>query len=397
MEINMKKISHILTVALFLAVIGGLAIAFWIIPDKNFSENENRVLSDFPTVSGEKILQGELSEDFDAYFTDQFPLRDTFLTLDSLTRLSLGQGEAGGVLVGQDGQLAVRKFNAYLTPTERANDTDFYSTTHLERAATALGKLTKKVSAPVTVLPAPRTLDVAISAFDYPQEMSDTLNATLHGYLVDAGVQSIDLLPTFRTMYEDGAYVYFRTDHHWTTLGAYTAYEALLTAWGMADSILPYESFDAHTVENFYGTTWSRAGLSFIPPDTLSYVTMADDAQYIVRDDKENTVMTGFVDSSYFDKKDKYGAFMSGTHRLLTVTYEGEDAEGTRPKLLVARDSFASSLAPFLARHFDLVMVDLSGGMTHLSEYAETYGCDRILVVYNLENFITADAAVRID
>ena len=88
---------------------------------------------------------------------------------------------------------------------------------------------------------------------------------------------------------------------------------------------------------------------------------------------------------------------MSGTNRLLTVTYEGDDTERERPKLLIARDSFASSLAPFLARHFDLVMVDLSGGMTHLSEYAETYGCDRILVVYNLENFITADAAVRID
>lgn len=393
----MKKTTNILTVALFLTVIGGLTIAFWIIPDKSFSENENRVLSDFPTVSGQKILQGELSEDFNAYFTDQFPLRDTFLTLDSLTRLSLGQGEAGGVLVGKNGQLAVRKFNAYLTPTERANDTDFYSSAHLERAATVLGALTEKVSVPVTVLPAPRTLDVAISVFDYPQEMSDTLNATLHGYLADAGVQSIDLLPTFRAMYEAGDYVYFRTDHHWTTLGAYTAYEALLTAWGMADSILPYESFDTHTVENFYGTTWSRAGLSFIPPDTLSYVTMADDAQYIVRDDKENTVMTGFVDSSYFDKKDKYGAFMSGTNRLLTVTYEGDAAEGDHPKLLIARDSFASSLAPFLARHFDLVMVDLSSGMTHLSEYADTYGCERILVVYNLENFITADAAVRID
>ena len=393
----MKKISHILTAVLFLTVIGGLAIAFWIIPDKSFSENENRVLSDFPTVSGEKLLQGELSEDFDAYFTDQFPLRDTFLTLDSLTRLALGQGEASGVLVGKNGQLAVRKYNAYLSPTERAHDTDFYSTTHLKHAADALGHLNEKVSVPVTVLPAPRTLDVAISAFDYPEEMSDTLHTTLHAYLADAGVHSIDLLPTFRTMYEDGAYVYYRTDHHWTTLGAYTAYKAIMTAWDMTDSILPYESFDTHTVEDFYGTTWSRAGLSFIPADTLTYVTQEDDTQYIVRDDKGNTVMTGFIDPSYFAGKNKYGAFMSGTNRLLTVTYEGDDTEGERPKLLIARDSFASSLAPFLARHFDLVMVDLSGGMTHLSEYAETYGCDRILVVYNLENFITADAAVRID
>ncbi len=392
----MKRICHILTVALFLAVIGGLALAFWVIPDKAFSENENRVLSDFPTVSIDKVMEGELSEDFNAYFTDQFPLRDTWLTWGSLTHLSLGQGEANGVLVGTGGQLAVRKFDAYISLTERAEDTDYYSEAHLRRAAEALGALTDKVDVPVTVLPAPRTLDVAISAFDYPTELSDALNNTLHGYFAEAGVDSLDLLPAFRAMYEAGDYVYYRTDHHWTTMGAYAAYEAIMTEWGMADAIIPYEAFEEHTVEEFYGTTWSRAGLSFIRPDTLTYVTMADDNDYIVRDDKDEVMMTGFVDKSYFEKKDKYGAFMSGTHRLLTVTREGEDAT-ERPRLLIARDSFASSLAPFLARHFDLVMVDLSGGMTHLSEYAEAYECDRILVVYNIENFVTADAAVRID
>lgn len=392
----MKKISNLLTVVLFLAVIGGLALAFWIIPDRTFSKNENRVLSDFPTISVDKVMEGELSEDFNAYFTDQFPFRDTWLTWGSLTHLSLGQGEANGVLVGKGGQLAVRKFDAYISLTERAEDTDYYSEAHLRRAAEALGALTDKVAVPVTVLPAPRTLDVAISAFDYPAELSDTLNDTLHGYFAEAGVDSLDLLPTFRAMYEAGDYVYYRTDHHWTTPGAYAAYEAIMTEWGMADAIIPYESFEAHNVEDFYGTTWSRAGLSFIRPDTLTYVTMADDDRYMVRDNKGEIVMSGFVDPSFLDKKDKYGAFMSGTHRLLTVTYEGED-ETARPRLLIARDSFASSLAPFLARHFDLVMVDLSGGMTHLSEYVETYGCDRILIVYNIENFVTADAAARID
>ena len=391
----MKKISQILTVVLFLAVIGGLAVAFWVIPDKAFSENENRVLSDFPAISLDKVMEGELSEDFNTYFTDQFPLRDTWLTVGSLTHLALGQGEANGVLIGKNGQLAVRKFDSYISLTERAEDTDYYSEAHLRRAADALGALTDKVDIPVTVLPAPRTLDVAISAFDYPAKLSDALNANLHSHLAEAGVDNLDLLPVFRGMYESGEYVYFRTDHHWTTLGAYTAYEAIMTEWGMADEILPYEAFERHEVTNFYGTTWSRAGLSYVGPDTLTYVTMADDNQYVVRDDQGTMIMTGFVDQSYFEKKDKYGAFMSGTHRLLTVTYEGDDTT-ERPRLLIARDSFASSLAPFLAQHFDLVMVDLSGGMTDLSQYAETYECDRILVVYNMENFVTAGAITQI-
>lgn len=392
----MKKAMNILTVVLFLAVIGGLAIAFWVLPDKSFSENENRVLSGFPTVSLDKVAEGELSEDFNAYFTDQFPLRDGWLTWSALTHLTLGQGESNGVLIGRGGQLAVRKFDAYLDLTHRAEDTDYYSDTHLLNAAEALGALTDKVDVPVTVLPAPRTLDVAISAFDYPEALSGKLNDTLHGYLADCGVDSLDLLPTFRALYESGEYIYFRTDHHWTAEGAYTAYKALMETWGMADEIIPYESFEKHAVEDFYGTTWSRAGLSYIRPDTLTYVTLADDSDYIVRDDKGEIIMTGFVDTAFLATKDKYGAFMSGTHRLLTVTYESGD-DGDRPRLLIARDSFASSLAPFLARHFDLVMVDLSGGMTDLSEYAEAYECDRILVIYNLENFVTANAATRIN
>ncbi len=392
----MKKISHILAVVLFLAVVGSLAVAFWVIPDKAFSENENRVLSNFPTVTPDKVIEGELSEDFNSYFTDQFPFRDKWLTLGSLTHLALGRGEANGVLVGKDGQLAVRKFDTYISLTERAEDTDYHNEVHLRNAAEVLGRLTQTVAVPVTLLPAPRTLDVTISAFDYPKSISQALHDTLHGYLSEKGVHSVDLLPELRKMYDAGEYVYFRTDHHWTTLGAYTAYRAIMTEWGLTHEIIPYENFEIHAVENFYGTTWSRAGLSFILPDTLTYATMADDSQYVVRNDKGDTIMTGFVDKTYFEKKDKYGAFMSGTNRLLTVTYEG-DHPTDRPRLLIARDSFASSLAPFLARHFDLVMVDLSGGMTNLSEYAETYGCDRILIVYNVENFVTANAITRIN
>ena len=74
---------------------------------------------------------------------------------------------------------------------------------------------------------------------------------------------------------------------------------------------------------------------------------------------------------------------------MVTVEKEGED----RPTLLIFRDSFASSLAPFLAQHFDLVLLNLSSrrDFTNVTESAREYGAHRVLVVYTLENLITSD------
>ena len=390
-----NKIISIITIVLFLAVIFGFGVSFWIVPDKTFSESENRVLQSFPQISFQSILDGELSEDFNAYYTDQFPLRDGMLTLGGVTQLAMGQGESNGVLVGKNGQLAVRKFDAYISLTQRAYDTDYFSPAHIQNSITSLEALEQKLEIPLTVLPAPRTIDVTISAFDYPKEICDNLHDTLFDGLHQAGVDTLDLTSTYQSLYESGEYVYYRTDHHWTTLGAYTAYVTLMEHWGMANDILPQEAFDVQTVEDFYGTTWSRAGLSYLPADTLEIWSMADDNTYVMADKDGKTIQKGFIDPSYLSKKDKYGAFLSGTRQIITITQENNTAP--KPRLLVARDSFASAIAPFLARHFDLVLVNLSGGMTNLSSYATTYQCDRVLVLCNLENFVTSDCILRIE
>lgn len=388
-----QKILSVITITLFLAVIYGFAVSFWIMPDRATSDSENRPLQTFPKISFQSILEGELSEDFNAYFTDQFPLRDEMLTIGGLTQIAMGQGESNGVLLGRGGQLAVRKFDAYLSLTERAQDTDYFSPDHIQNAVNALEALSQKTDIPLTVLPAPRTLDVAISAFDYPRDASDALHDALFGGLAQTDVDTLDLTNTYRQMYDEGKYIYYRTDHHWTTEGAYAAYVALMQHWGMANDILPKEAFNIQTVNDFYGTTWSRAGLSFVAPDTLEIWEMDDDDSYVMRDKGGNILQNGFIDQSYLDKKDKYGAFLSGTRSVLTINQEGV----SKPKLLIARDSFASSLSPFLARHFDLVLVNLSGGMTHLSAYTKQYECERMLVLCNLENFVTSDCIVRIE
>ena len=395
----MNKKINITVTALFLVLIFGFGAAFWIIPDADFSPEENRPLQTFPTVNAKSWLDGQVSSRLITYYSDQFPLRNAWVGLHALGELGAGRGESNGVLVGQNGQLAVRRFDAYLSRFERLEDTDCYSSSHVDRglsAVVSLQQTLQKKNIPLCVLLAPRTIDVTVSDFAYPSDISDGLDATIQSAMQAGGVNSVELMETFREMHENGEYVYYRTDHHWTTKGAYTAYVAVMESWGMGDQVLPESYFTVREVPDFYGTTHSRAGLFFIPADTLEIWEAADDDRYTVfelnGDSTKTIIESGFISEKYLSEKDKYGAFLDGTHRMLFIMDKEAAARGeSRPRLLLARDSFANSMVPFLARHFDICMVNLSGGMTNLSQLCEEYGCRRVLIVCNRENLIASD------
>ena len=394
----MKKKINIAITVLFLTLIFGFGIAFWIVPDTDFSPEENRPYQTFPTLSSKEWLDGKVSSRLINYYSDQFPLRNTWLSLHAVGELGAGRGESNGVLLGKNQQLAVRRFDAYISLTERLEDTDHYDPTHVQKGLEAIISLEQTLAdkkIPLCVLLAPRTIDVTIGDFDYPADLSDRLDATIQSTLGEADINSVELLDTFRELHNRGEYVYFRTDHHWTTLGAYTAYTAVLESWGMEDEILPSDFFTVRKIPDFYGTTYSRSGMLFIRPDTLEIWEAANgsDANYTVTDERGKTVIAaGFISEEYLAEKDKYGAFLDGTHSILLITDQAAAARGEpRPRLLLARDSFANSMVPFLARHFDICMVNLSGGLTNLSKLAQEYACDRVLIVCNRENLITSD------
>lgn len=402
----MKRKLDITVTVIFLTLILGLGVSFWVIPDRDFSPEENRPLQTLPEFSVKDWLEGLTSSRLIAYYSDQFPLRNGWLNVHAMGELGSLRGESNGVLVGDNGQLAVRRFDAYVSRLERLEDTDYYCTDHVEQGLNALVSLNgtlKQRGIPLAVLLPPRTIDVTVGDFPYPSDISDRLDATIQSTLKEGGVNSVELMQTFRAMHNAGEYVYYRTDHHWTTKGAYTAYKAVMEAWGMGDQILPESAFTIREIPDFYGTTHSRAGLSFIPPDTLEIWEAADgsDIRYTVfelnGEEVKTVIESGFISEAYLTEKDKYGAFLDGTHRMLFIIDSEAAARGeSRPRLLLARDSFASSMVPFLARHFDICMVNLSGGMTNLSELATAYNCTRVLVVCNRENLITSSCVADI-
>ncbi|MBR6562749.1 MAG: hypothetical protein IKK70_02295 [Clostridia bacterium] len=376
----MKNRFEKLTVILFCSLLALLSVAFLVMPDRAFSEQENRNLQQSPELTKDSFFSGQFAKDINVYFADQFPLRDLFVRIKSGSELAFLKGENNGVLYSKD-QLAVKDFMAYRSIAQAPIETDRIYLDSVRAQTEAVERLGQTLDVPlVTVLP-PRTIDIADSVFSYDRPDGDAVFDIFDEVLTEkAGY--IDVLGLLRPKYESGEYVYYKTDHHWTTLGAYYVYCEIMTQLGKADSIIPKDEFEIEYVLDFSGTTAGKASFPIYAKDTLELWHLPDDNEYLINSDgvDENE----FYEREFLDKSDKYSVFFGGTKAVTTITLPDADRE----TLLIAKDSFANSLIPFLAREFDIVALNLSSS-TFISTFAEVYEADAVLVVFNVENIIT--------
>lgn len=395
-----KKYAIVLTFLFCLVCAVGL-FGYSVASSESFSEEENRVLCSFPrhTLSAavDKWFDGKLSRELEGYFSDRLVFRRQLTSVYGRADLALHARASQGVLHGADGQLAVYLFDAYVSVSKEISDTDFFSSNHIKNQCSAVKALAKSLSQKdihLYFLSAPRAVDVCASSLGYPTLPSDSLDRIITDELDGTeNLTHINMLSELRAAFANGEYVLYRTDHHWATAGAYMAYREIMKSLLWGEKALTPADFTPRRIPNFIGTTASRAclgGSGLCLADTLEIWERADDKGFTVSDG-EGFEMRGFIDEGYLSRKDKYGAFLSGTRNFLTVS------DGNyKPRLLVAKDSFANSVIPFLARHFDITVVNLSGGMTDISEYADKYRADAVLILYNRENMVSADYLNRI-
>ena len=381
--------------ALFLAFLFVLGALIFIIPDKEFSEQENRALQGLPQLQSkfdgnlieriqagkflDKYFSGDFAEDVGDYYSDQFPARDFFVGLKGVTEIAMLKGENNDVVLGRDGYLLSRMDNPNVENVLKNYD-----------ASAAFADRMKEDGITVTFAAAGRVIDIAEDKLPalYPVNVLhqpwEALNA--HAAETQTDMLYLDLCTPLKAASEAGEDVMYRTDHHWTTHGAYLAYVELMTLWGM--EALPESAFTVEVVSDaFYGTAWRNAGMKWIEPDTMEYYRFAGDENYTMTIHDDGTVMEGFYDRSYLEKTDKYSSFISGNHAYVTVEKNGDE---DRERLLLVKDSFGHSLAPFLAYHFDLEIVDLRYYKASTAALARDTGCDRVLMINNMDSLTSA-------
>lgn len=375
------RLWDIVTVLGLLIIIYGFSAAMLVLPDKEYSEEENRYLQTAPKFTVSSLADGRFTADAARYCTDQMPMRNTFVGLKAAIETSVGKAENNSVLLGTDG---------YIIAKDDTPNFDF-----AQKNLDAVKIFAEKLDIPLHLAVAGRSQDVLINYAPalYPAlEISDaTFGRVFENY---GGIPQIDLLSPLRERADMGEYVYYRTDHHWTTLGAYYAYVEIMESYGIEPYPLEFFSREIPS-EEFYGTTWSKAGMKWVEPDAMEFFRYDGD-ESLVCEIVGGKTFFGLYDRSYLDKKDKYSAFIGGNNaRVRIYPSESSPLSGERETLLLIKDSFGHSAAPFLAAHFDLEIIDLRYykplvGNPSVLDLTKEIGADRILILYNMDGLLTS-------
>ncbi len=357
------KKSNLILISIFLVFIFSLFFVNLLTPDRTFSPIENRNLQQKPVFSWEKLFSGEFMQEYEAYVTDQFVLRDGWTALKAYSEKAIGKQENNGVYIC--GDTLIERFDAG-------------GGAQIESNLKAVDKFAGAAGIPVYLMLIPTAADIwreklpsGAPGDDQPEIITDisqrtkALTADAYGALMAHADEP----------------VYYRTDHHWTSLGACYGADALLEAMEL-EGVRP-DRWEKQTVSTtFYGTLYSSSGARYVPPDSIDIYVPAEGIEVSSFEGGQWTDGELYA-MDRLQTKDQYSMFMGG-NQPLAVVKTGREGE----KLLLIRDSYADSMVPFLTGAFsEIHMVDLRYYRQDMAGYIRENGIDRAAVVYSLKNF----------
>ncbi len=350
-----------------------------ILPDTGFSEKENRVLASRPALKLDQLVSGGYEKQFETYENDQFPLRDMWITLKATTDRLMGKVEENGVYLGKNGYL-MEGFNA---PPQTQYDATVNAMTAFAQKHSDLKQY---------ALIAPNSVNILKSklpAFAPADDQNPWID-NLKDSLTSAGVTFIDIRDTFTDHKTED--LYYHTDHHWTTLGAYYAYLQAAAVMGIDTSSDSYDK--APVSQTFKGTLSAKSGFRSSETDEIDVFlpngdnTLSSVVNYV----EEQKKSASFYDTSKLNTRDKYALFFGGNHAQIKISTPTE----SNNTLLVLKDSYANSFVPFLAQHYrKIIMIDPRYYYGDLEQLLQVENVQEVLYLYNANTFF-ADTSLEL-
>ncbi len=290
---------------------------------------------------------------------------------ETLKELETFVGSVGGIYEAEDTNL----ISVYLGREESE---------YLENIS-VITRFADECDLPVFVAIPPRKMDALTSSLpeDFPFQHSERLFALVEREVEKSEVEYVDLFFSLKGKSESAGQLYYKTDHHWTHEGAWRAYVAIVEKMGKKP--LLFEEFTKlDLIEEFRGSDFTKKNTS----DATDKVTGAyPEGKYTLEvvsspydSGENNRTIDGFFDFDKLHSSEPYAVFLGGNTPYIRVRGEGENRE----TLLVVRDSFANALSPYLAYHFDLVLIDPRFFPTGLSDVALGEGADAVLILENM-------------
>lgn len=374
MKKNKKvNIVNLVTCIVFFAILIAFPVITIFTPKESFSNIENRTLQSMPKASAKTIFDRSYMNKLETYISDHFVGRTTWIKGKTAVETVIGKYERNGVYI-----LSNRL-------VEKIDEPDY---TSIDKSIAAVNKFADENDVPVFFMLVPTSAEVY--ADELPENtpnvsQRDVINYAYSGF--GKNVTTLDVYPTMTANKYD--YIYYRTDHHWTSYGAYIAYAAA----GKKMGYTPYglNSYDIeHAADDFQGTFYSKALYDGVEKDTMDIYHCVEGGGA-----KEILVTSEFgkdpvsYDSMYFreylDVKDKYSTFLGTNQPLVTIKSDNDGG-----KLLVIKDSYAHCYAPFLTQHYsEITLVDLRYIQMSYKTLINPEEYDQVLFLYNASTFMT--------
>lgn len=399
----------------FCALLAAFSLLNLALPKREFSEKENRPLAPFPAPSRERILSGSWMTDFETYTVDQLMFRDGFMSVKTAADRLILRKDNGNVYFGRDGYLFsmdnlnekqeeknLAVLTRFLEQTRQAERTQAEQT-QAQSAQTEHSHSEPPLRISVLLAPTaksilPELLPDYAPVSDEPAAVERARAALL---AADPALCFTDPSKDLdQTAHENGTAIYYRTDHHWTTDGAYTAYRR----WAQDNGFTPVaaDAFIRTAIsDSFLGTNDSKAPGAADKTDSIVRYTLKDSStaaepaktpEMIIWKDitkpAQTEIREGLYDETALEKKDQYTYFLGGNDPQILI----RTGANTGRSLLLIKDSYANCMIPFLALHYDEITVtDLrySHGKILPAPPAGTTAASAtdILFLYNIESF----------
>lgn len=337
-----------------------------------FSELENRKLSQMPILSLKSYIDTSFSSDYEKYINDQFFLRDNWIDLKSRIEYLLGKRENNDIIFGKENYL-FKKFTTF-------NDE------MLENNLNSIITFTNNYNKEVDFFIIPNSYAVYDELIPRYLPLVDQLSLinSINSYL---SLKSNDHINTINVAEEllknKDDYIYYKTDHHWTSYGAYLAYLTYMDYLGL--EIVDINNLEKITINNFLGTYYNRSKYFKADSDFITYYNIL--GLHIEIDGKEQLSL---MDLDKFKGSDKYSAFLWGNNGLTKVINENISEERKGSSILIFKDSYANSFIQFLSYNYEIIdIIDLRYFKESIRNFMKDKDYNEILIMYSFNNLST--------
>lgn len=367
----MLKKQYFKSAIVFLVLISIFPIIILFSKKKDFSETENRSLEKFPEISSEKIISKSYMSDIESYLSDHFPFRIGWVKSKLNLEIAAGKELINGVYITND-----RMY-------EKLPEPDY---NEIEKSTTAINKFAERYKkTKIYTIIAPTSAGIYNDKLERYMTQIDQKQLTNEIYdKLDRKINKIDI---FSSMYSArDEYIYYRTDHHWTSKGAFTAYKFAAGKMGLK----VYENYSIEKAANdFRGTFYSKCLYEKVKADTIDIYKPENNTKPVsvtLNDGIKEESADDIYFPDFLETNDKYCVFL-GHNRALTKIKTNAP---TKRRLLLIKDSYANSIVPFFIQNYnEIAVIDLRYIKNSVTDFVDPDLYDHTLFLYNASAFST--------